>query len=193
MKNSIIRPKIINEKILYKNNFLAIREADIEFRKKEPNGELKTLEDKYYFIDSKDYVVILIKDNDGKILLTNQYRPAIGTFSNEFVAGYIDNDEKPIDAAKREMKEETGCESKDLVNIGNIYPIVGKGKATGYVFVCEEFVQGESKQEEKEKFVSLKSEWVDSKKIFPMIRDGKIKDSTTLAAWSLYLSHIVGE
>ncbi len=192
MKNSIIKPIIKNDSKVFESDFLSVREVNIEFKKKDNEGNTKSLEDKYYFIDSKDYVVILAKD-DGKILLTNQYRPAINAFSNEFVAGFIDEGEEPIDAAKRELKEEAGCVANDIVKIGNIYPIVGKSNATGHIFVCEDFLLEETELEEKETYVGLKCEWVDVKKILPMIRDGKIKDSTTLAAWSLYLSHIVGE
>jgi ADP-ribose pyrophosphatase len=59
-------------------------------------------------------VAIVALDEDGKIVLVNQYRPAIATRLDELPAGLLDVDgESALDAAKRELAEETGLTAQD--------------------------------------------------------------------------------
>jgi 8-oxo-dGTP pyrophosphatase MutT (NUDIX family) len=54
-------------------------------------------------------VGIVALDEDGKIVLVNQYRPAVGARMDELPAGLLDvHGEPALDAAKRELAEETG-------------------------------------------------------------------------------------
>ncbi len=53
-------------------------------------------------------VVILAERSDGKIALVQQYRHPVGREILEFPAGKIDIGETPIEAARRELQEETG-------------------------------------------------------------------------------------
>jgi ADP-ribose pyrophosphatase len=57
-------------------------------------------------------VGIVALDDDGKIVLVNQYRPAIGARLDELPAGLLDVDGEPaLAAAKRELAEETRLEA----------------------------------------------------------------------------------
>ena len=69
-------------------------------------------------------VVGAIIEKDGKILLVKELKESAKDKWNH-PAGWIDVGENPIDAAKREVKEETGY---DLVptNVLGLYSIVGK-------------------------------------------------------------------
>lgn len=55
-------------------------------------------------------VVIAFRKSDGKIPLVNQYRHGSGSKMWELPAGHIEENEKPIDCAKREFREEIGFE-----------------------------------------------------------------------------------
>ena len=50
------------------------------------------------------------KEEPDKIVLIRQYRYPVGDYLYELPAGLIDGDEKPEEAAVREMKEETGLD-----------------------------------------------------------------------------------
>ena len=71
----------------------------------------------YYSYSRRNYVVIVASDEEGKFLCVRQYRQGIREVTTEFVAGGIeagaetDGKEDPLDAAKRELREETGYES----------------------------------------------------------------------------------
>jgi len=63
--------------------------------------------------------IIPIMNNDN-ILLIKQYRHAVNEYLIEIPAGKIENKEKPIEAAKRELHEETGFEG-DLIPLTQCY------------------------------------------------------------------------
>lgn len=69
---------------------------------------------------SVDAVVVVCTVNtpEGKrLLVTSEFRPVIGTREFGFVAGLIDGDEKPEDAAKREVHEEAGLTVTKVVKV----------------------------------------------------------------------------
>lgn len=78
----------------------------------------------YYVIKERaliNGVVVVPVFEDGTILTLDHFRPAIGTYSTEFPRGSIDADESIFDAALRELKEETGLEGRDPVDIGRVH------------------------------------------------------------------------
>lgn len=67
-----------------------------------------------------DAVVLIMEDEERKrILLNREYRMAVGRFVYNFPAGLIDEGETPTMSAKRELKEETGL---DLVQVLDVIP-----------------------------------------------------------------------
>jgi len=73
----------------------------------------------FYRIDSNDGVVALLQTEEEKIVLVRQFRPARGGKTMEFPAGFMEDDEAPEQAIRRELLEETGYEPGVLVPLGN--------------------------------------------------------------------------
>ncbi len=73
----------------------------------------------FYRIDSNDGVVALLLTEDEKIVLVKQFRPARGCKTIEFPAGFMEENEKPEQAMRRELLEETGYEPGKLIPLGN--------------------------------------------------------------------------
>lgn len=71
-----------------------------------PDGQ--TIED-YYVRESRGFVVVFALTNDGRVVLTRQYKHGIGRELLELPAGAIDPEEEPLQTAQREFLEETGC------------------------------------------------------------------------------------
>ncbi len=77
----------------------------------------------FYTYSRRDYVVIVATDTDGKYLCVRQFRQGIGQVTTEFVAGGIERSgkkqyggsgaEDTLEAAKRELAEETGYRSDE--------------------------------------------------------------------------------
>lgn len=62
----------------------------------------------YYVVEQPDFVNIIAITDDGKFLIEEQYRHAIERVCYELPAGKIECGETPLQAAQRELLEETG-------------------------------------------------------------------------------------
>lgn len=83
-------------------------------------------EEDYYIVSAApESVSIVAISYDGKILVTREYRHAIGGYVTGFAGGSIDEGESPLDAAKRELLEETGCTAANFEILGSCYPLPG--------------------------------------------------------------------
>ena len=96
------RAEKINIKELYKGNFITLFEEDYRL----PNGEVMKRE-RIRKNNGKEAVIIVAKTDDDRYLLVVQNR-INGITSVEFPSGYIEEGETIIEAANRELMEETG-------------------------------------------------------------------------------------
>jgi len=78
-------------------------------------------EGEFFVIDAFDWVVALASPKYGEYVMVNQFRFGSGALSWEFPAGCIDEGEEPVEAAARELAEETG------------YAPVGQGRVLGKI------------------------------------------------------------
>lgn len=85
-----------------------------------PNGKIIN---NYHRIEISNAVILLIENNE-KILVYKEYRHGINDVSLTFPAGGIEDNETAIDAAKRELLEETGYDAKNF-NLINNYIVSG--------------------------------------------------------------------
>jgi 8-oxo-dGTP pyrophosphatase MutT (NUDIX family) len=145
-----------------------------------PNGKVV---DDYYHLDRPDYVLIVATDENNRVLLEYQYRRGIDDFAYELPAGWIEKGETPIQAAKRELKEETG-----VIGIGNktIEIFTQPGFSSMKAFVCMLKAHKQTVQSlGEDEFIT--TQWVKREVVNQMIRNGLIKDMGSLAALRLIL------
>lgn len=76
---------------------------------------------KYIVMDAPDWVIV-IPELNGNFLMVKQWRHGNKSLSIEFPGGVINEGEKPEDAAKREMEEETGYKAKKMIYLGSANP-----------------------------------------------------------------------
>ena len=72
----------------------------------------------YYRMSSDDTAQILAITTELELIMVRQFRPAIGEYTLEFPAGYVDKGETPEEAIRRELVEETGYLCEDIVSLG---------------------------------------------------------------------------
>lgn len=90
----------------------------------------------YYKIIIEDGVIILAITKDKKLILVRQFRPALKTYALEFPAGGIDKNENPLDAAKRELYEETGYRCFTFKAVGkNLDPMSNRMDTKFFLYV----------------------------------------------------------
>lgn len=72
----------------------------------------------YSVISAPDWVNILAITPEKDVVMVRQFRPGTEEITLELPAGVVDPGESPIDAAKRELLEETGMQSDRWVCLG---------------------------------------------------------------------------
>jgi len=77
----------------------------------------------FFVLDSGDWVNIVPVTSDDEVVLIHQYRHGIDDITLEIPGGMVDpHDLSPLHAARREMQEETGYDSDDIIPLGSIHP-----------------------------------------------------------------------
>ncbi len=77
----------------------------------------------FFVLDSGDWVNIIPVTADGRVVLIRQYRHGTNDMTLEIPGGMVDReDPSPLHAARREMQEETGYDSEDIIPLGAIHP-----------------------------------------------------------------------
>jgi ADP-ribose pyrophosphatase len=136
-----------------------------------------------YIVHHRGSAVILPLDVRGRILLVRQYRLAASREMWELPAGRIDEGETPLQAARRELIEETGLRAKKWKKLVEFYPSPGFLSEKMNVYLASGLRMGDSKPMDDER---IECHWFTVAELDRLIRAGKILDGKTLigyAAW----------
>ena len=92
--------------------WLSVWEQDVKL----PNGHV--IHD-YLVTVARDYAMVFALCEDGKVPLVHQYKHGVGKVLHDLPAGYLDSEEPPLDAARRELREETGLTAPEWQALGS--------------------------------------------------------------------------
>lgn len=93
--------KILESRYLIRRPWLTARVDKVEL----PNGMVHP---EYYVLEYPTWVNIIAVTTDGRFVMVEQYRHGLGDVFTELVAGVAEKGEEPLQAARRELLEETG-------------------------------------------------------------------------------------
>lgn len=113
---------------------------------------------------------------DPQILLIKQYRYAAEDFLYEVPAGRLDPNEAPVDCARRELMEETGCTAAQIEPLYTFYTTPGFIDERIHGFMATGITRGESRREADE-FMTL--ETLTLSRALELIKAGEIRDGKT--------------
>ena len=166
--------KKLSSELVYDGRVIKVSKDQVKC----PNGEQSIRE----IVHHRGGVGILFKVDD-KFIFEKQYRYALGEEIIEMPAGKLEEGEIPLEAAKRELLEETGYRPLEMVHLGDSYPTPGYSSEVIHLYYCPKAVK-EERHLDKDEDIELI--YLTLEEIEQMIADGKIKDSKTVAAIFLY-------
>jgi len=130
--------------------------------------------------------VILIVDEKERILLVKQYRLPAQKELWELPAGRLDAGENALQAAKRELREETGFRAKKWTKLASFLASPGYVEEKMNIFLATELTEGEQEPMDDER---IEMKWFNRKELHSAILDGRISDGKTLIGFFFWLEH----
>ena len=121
---------------------------------------------------------VLPLDNDMNTWLVGQFRYTLNEWSWEIPEGGGPLGQSPLEAAKRELLEETGLRANKWTEVLKFHTSNSVTDETGYAFLAEDLSQGEKNLEETE--ADMKVWKLPLKEAIQMAMDGRITDSISV-------------
>jgi 8-oxo-dGTP pyrophosphatase MutT (NUDIX family) len=101
---------VLDSTVQFSNPWITVREDRVI----QPDGKEGT----FGVVEMTPGVSVLPVDDDGTVYLVRVYRYTIDRQSLEALAGGIEDDEDPREAARRELREEAGIDAAELIDLG---------------------------------------------------------------------------
>ena len=117
---------------------------------------------------------------DGRVIMERQYRYAHGAVMLEIPAGKLDSaDEIPLEAAARELREETGALAGKMTYLGELVASPALVSEVIHLYLAEDLTFGERELDEDE---FLDVEYISLAELKSMVMTGEIADAKTQIA-----------
>lgn len=166
--------KLISSEKIYDGAILNLRRDKVTAVQGEAYREI---------IEHNGAVCMVPITDDGKVILVEQFRYAMGEVVLEVPAGKIDKGETdPVKAAARELQEETGYTAGDVRFLGVVNTSVAYSKEKIYVYGMTDLVRGEADPDEDE---AIDIRVMDFDEAYKMAVSGKLIDVKTIAALAM--------
>jgi ADP-ribose pyrophosphatase len=121
--------------------------------------------------------VMMAVDAKDRVMLVRQYRMPADRFLWELPAGKTDEGETVLQAARRELIEETGLRAKKWKKLVSFYPSPGFVEEKMTIFLATDLTQGEAQPMEDER---IETRWFTKKELREWIASNRILDSKTM-------------
>lgn len=164
--------KKLSSRTVYENDWMQVCEDHVI----NPGGG----ENQYGHVHFKNRAVAIVPlDESDNIWLVGQQRYTLNAWSWELPMGGAPLAEAPLDAAKRELKEETGLSAGKWTEIMRLHTSNSITDEAGTVYLAENLTEGEAEFEETEDLEIRKLPLQDA---IAMVNVGEITDAISVAA-----------
>lgn len=169
----------VSSETIYDGNVLHVREDMVEL----PNKNLASRE----LIRHIGAVCVIPVTDDGKVIVERQFRYPVNRVILEIPAGKLDSaDEDRLEAAKRELREETGMTAEKWTDIGEYLPAPAYSDERITMYLATGLHSGEQDLDDDEFLEVFR---VPLKELVDDVMAGKISDGKTqiavLKAWEI--------
>jgi 8-oxo-dGTP pyrophosphatase MutT (NUDIX family) len=131
----------------------------------------------YSWFDAEDGVSVVAIDHHGLVSLIREFKYPIQKKIYSLPTGAVEKNETPLEAAKRELREEAGLVAQDWKQLGYFYPVVGKSNFKGICFMATNLETVEQSLDITETISVIKKPLAE---VFRMLHANEIDD-----AWAM--------
>ncbi|MEK7123110.1 MAG: NUDIX hydrolase [Patescibacteria group bacterium] len=169
------RWKTISSRVVHRNAYYVVREDAVV----KPDGTKGS----YHVVERRGSVFVVAINERQEVCLIGVYKYPTRMYSLEVPAGGCDPGERPLSAAKRELKEETGFAARSWKRLGTYQVLNGFVDEMGQVFLARDLHQTGTNGQAEEGIAEVRQ--VALAKCLAMIRDGEITDGQSIVALTL--------
>lgn len=168
--------RTVSSREVYRNQWIRVREDDVE----RADGSTGI----YGVVEKPHFALVVPAERDG-FWLVEQYRYPLGRRAWEFPQGTwaAGDGGTAEELARTELEEETGLRAAELRHLGHLDLAPGLMTQEFDVWLATGLTQGPPRREASE--ADMREEWVSQADLRAMIRDGRLTDSPSLAAYTL--------
>jgi 8-oxo-dGTP pyrophosphatase MutT (NUDIX family) len=152
--------KVLSSKKIYKNPWIEV----VEDKVIRPDGT----EGVFGTVKQGEGVIIVAVNPKKEVYLIKEYYYALGEYGVQTPAGKVEKGETPLQAARKELREETGITAKKWISLGKVHPLTMIIKSPQHLYLALETREGEKEEDEIEVVVTP------LEKAYEMVLNGKI-------------------
>ena len=163
----------LDEKVVHQTRIFDLRSAIYRH-------PVRGSERDFFVVHSPDWVNVIALTPNHEIVLVNQFRFGVDTFSLEIPGGVIDLGEPPLDAGLRELREETGYSGTNARIIGSVHPNPAIQSNKCHLVLVENAVRTSALDWDPDEEIEVLTAPVDQ--VYAWAQEGKITHSLVLDA-----------
>lgn len=173
--------KTLASEYLFKRPWLTARRDKVML----PNG---IIHDEYYVLEYPTWVNIIAITPNGDFVMVEQYRHGLQDIFTELVAGVAELGENPLEAAKRELLEETGFGGGEWKLLTVLSANPGSQNNLSYSFIATGVEKITSQHLDATEDINVRV--LSRDKVLSMLRNDEIKQSLMAAPlWKYFATH----
>ena len=163
--------RTLSSRAIYRNQWIALREDEVV----RPDGA----DGIYSVVEMRPSCGVVAINQDDQIALVGQWRYVHDRYSVEIPTGGSEQAETPLEAAKRELTEETGLTARDWTALGTLDCSNGSTTEVAHMFLARDLTAGPPVPQGDEQ-VELR--WMPFADAVLAVMDGKITEAVSVAA-----------
>lgn len=138
----------------------------------------------FFILESPPWVNVIPLTPEGEVVLIRQYRHGVREVTLEIPGGLIEPGDSPEGAARRELREETGYQAREMISLGHVHPNPAIQNNRCYTFLAiDAYPAGDQQLDDKEDIEVILKPLAE---IPRLIREGQITHSLVVTAFYRY-------